>query len=114
MIGSQSHVIHKNLLAVMNGQKLPKVYNGYASCPLTTGYWSCIMAEFDYTLTPLESFPLEGNKERFSMMVMKREFLPFLYWKFLLTGYWNGPGWIRKLLVTLRLKEAKDSERKSV
>ncbi|XP_063697012.1 sulfide:quinone oxidoreductase, mitochondrial [Culicoides brevitarsis] len=109
-VGSQSKVVHANLLAVMNGKKPSAVYNGYASCPLTTGYWSCIMAEFDYSLTPLESFPLEGSKERLTMMLMKREFLPFLYWQFLVKGLWNGPGWIRKLLVALKLKEKNVTE----
>lgn len=112
MLGCQSQVVHKNLLAVMNGHKPLRVYNGYASCPLATGYWSCIMAEFDYSLTPYESFPLEGDKERLTMMLMKREFLPFLYWHFLLNGIWNGPGWLRKILVNLNMKDRKEYERK--
>lgn len=96
----------------MNGQKIPLIYHGYASCPLATGPFSCIMAEFDYSLTPYESFPIEGDKERLTMMLMKREFLPFLYWQFLLNGIWNGPGFLRKMMVDLKFKERKEYERK--
>jgi len=82
----------------MNGKDLKACYDGYASCPLVTGYHTCILAEFDYSLTPLETFPVAQNKERFSMFVMKKDLMPLLYWHLMLNGYWNGPAPMRNLL----------------
>lgn len=72
-------------------------YDGYASCPLVTGYKSCIMAEFGPN-GPLETFPINQAKERYSMFLMKKVFMPFLYWNFLVKGTWEGPKYIRKAL----------------
>lgn len=91
-------MVHRNLTAVMNGKTLKSVYDGYASCPLVTGYGKCILAEFDYNLNPLETFPVSQDKERYSMYVMKKDFMPSLYWHFMLNGYWNGPALIRNLM----------------
>lgn len=81
----------------LNGKPLAAKYNGYASCPLVTGYDSCILAEFDYNLEPLETFPFQQNAERYSMFVLKRDVMPMLYWKFMLKGRWNGPNTFRKI-----------------
>lgn len=82
----------------MNGQKLSKIYDGYASCPLVTSYKTCIMAEFDYNLNPLETFPFRQDKERYTMFLMKHSLMPPLYWHMLLKGMWNGPATARKLM----------------
>ncbi|SPP77457.1 sulfide:quinone oxidoreductase, mitochondrial [Drosophila guanche] len=95
---AQSPVVYRNMIAAMEGRSLTDVYDGYASCPLVTGYSTCILAEFDYNLQPLETFPVAQNKERYSMFIMKKDFMPLLYWKLMLTGHWNGPGLMRKLL----------------
>ncbi|XP_055547586.1 sulfide:quinone oxidoreductase, mitochondrial [Wyeomyia smithii] len=97
-VAAQSQVVYKNMLAVMNGHTPMKVFDGYASCPLVTGYNSCILAEFDYSLTPLETFPIDQSKERYSMFIMKKDIMPPLYWHLLLNGLWNGPGFARKCM----------------
>ncbi|XP_001654715.2 sulfide:quinone oxidoreductase, mitochondrial [Aedes aegypti] len=97
-VAAQSQVVYKNMIAVMNGVKPSQVFNGYASCPLVTGYNTCIMAEFDYSLTPLETFPIDQSKERISMFYMKKDLMPPLYWHLLLNGLWNGPGFARKIM----------------
>lgn len=86
------------MLAVMNGKSLKDSYDGYASCPLVTGYHTCILAEFDYNLQPLETFPIAQNKERYSMFIMKKDFMPALYWHMMLKGYWNGPALMRNAM----------------
>lgn len=53
----QVGVLHNNIAKYLNGKSLDSEYDGYASCPLVTGYDSCIMAEFDYDLQPKETFP---------------------------------------------------------
>lgn len=82
----------------MKGKPLKCTFNGYASCPLVTGYNSCILAEFDYNLTPMETFPMSQDKEMFIMYIMKKDFMPSLYWHLMLNGYWNGPGVMRKMM----------------
>ena len=63
-----------------------KVYNGYSSCPLVTGYGKLILAEFDYDNNPDPSFPFEMAKERKSMYLLKTKILPILYWSGMLKG----------------------------
>jgi sulfide:quinone oxidoreductase len=44
------------------------------------------MAEFDYENKPKSSFPMNPAKERYSMWLMKRYVLPWLYWNRMLKG----------------------------
>lgn len=92
----QAGVVAANMLAAFQGRPLKAVYNGYASCPLVTGYDKCIMAEFDYDLKPLETFPFAQNQERRSMFLMKKHVMPALYWHAMVRGRWNGPSMVRK------------------
>ncbi|KAL9907940.1 sulfide quinone oxidoreductase [Glossina fuscipes fuscipes] len=95
---AQSPVVYRNMIAALEGEELKATYDGYASCPLVTGYRSCILAEFDYDLNPLETFPVAQNKERYSMFVLKKSLMPALYWNMMLKGYWNGPAMMRKIM----------------
>ena len=45
-----------------------------------TGSSRCILAEFDYNAQPLETFPFNQGKERYSMYKLKADFLPSVYW----------------------------------
>lgn len=73
-------------------------YDGYASCPLVTGYNKCILAEFDYDLKPKETFPFDQSQESTLMYHMKKDVMPSLYWEVMLKGNWNGPETCRKIL----------------
>ena len=96
-IAGQSAVLSKTFDAVLKGEKPTHFYDGYTSCPLVTGNGKCILAEFDYELQPLESFPLDQGKERYTMFHMKKDAIPFIYWNFMLRGFWNGPKTFRKI-----------------
>ena len=85
-IRKQAHVVVENLLKVMNKQNPTQEYNGYASCPITTAYGKLVLAEFDYNNVPQESFPFNQAKERFSMFLLKKIILPWLYWNKILPG----------------------------
>jgi sulfide:quinone oxidoreductase len=85
-IRKQAPVLVKNLLAVRAGRPLPASYDGYTSCPLVTGYGKLILAEFDYTKGPAESFPFDQSKERYSMFALKAYALPRMYWHGMLRG----------------------------
>lgn len=90
-------MLEQNIRNYLNGKSLNATYDGYASCPLVTGYESCIMAEFDYDLKPLETFPFRQDQERYSMFLVKKHVFPMLYWNLMLKGRWNGPEKFRKL-----------------
>ncbi|XP_013783340.1 sulfide:quinone oxidoreductase, mitochondrial-like, partial [Limulus polyphemus] len=96
-IAGQCGILRKNLKAAMLGQHLPGQYDGYTSCPLVTGYNKCIMAEFDFDMKPLETFPIDQGKERRTMWHMKKDLMPQLYWHLLLKGWWEGPWLFKKL-----------------
>ncbi len=85
-IRKQAPVTVANLLALRAGQPLSARYDGYASCPLVTGYGKLILAEFDYDGKPCESFPFDQSKERFSMYALKAYGLPEMYWNGMLRG----------------------------
>jgi sulfide:quinone oxidoreductase len=85
-IRKQAPVVARNLVAEMKKQPLSAAYDGYTSCPLSTGYRSLVMAEFDYNQNPAETFPFDQGKERYSMFLVKKYVLPRLYWHFMLKG----------------------------
>ncbi len=85
-IRKQAPVTVKNLVSLIDGDPLEAKYDGYASCPLVTGYGTAILAEFDYDGNPAESFPFNQAQERFSMYMLKAYGLPKLYWHGMLKG----------------------------
>jgi sulfide:quinone oxidoreductase len=85
-VRKQAPVLVENLLSVINSSSLSGKYNGYTCCPLITGYGKTIMAEFDYNNKALSTFPFDPREERYSMWVVKRHVLPWVYWNRMLKG----------------------------
>lgn len=85
-IRKQAPVLVENLMAYRGGKPLTASYDGYASCPLVTGYGKLIMAEFDYDGNPAETFPFDQSEERYSMYALKAYGLPEMYWNGMLRG----------------------------
>jgi sulfide:quinone oxidoreductase len=85
-IRKEAPVLVQNLLSYLQQKPLAATYNGYSCCPLITGFGKTIMAEFDYDGNPEPSFPLDPAKERYSMWVLKRHVLPWVYWNRMLKG----------------------------
>ena len=85
-IRKQAPVLVKNLFASLDGKPMPAKYNGYSSCPIVVGYGKLILAEFDYENNPVETFPFDQSKPRWSMWVLKKYILPWLYWHKILKG----------------------------
>lgn len=87
-VRKQAPVLVENLLKEMASPAGSKEasYDGYGSCPLVTGYGKMVLAEFDYDNNPTPSFPFNTAKERYSMWLMKKYFLPWLYWNRMLKG----------------------------
>lgn len=85
-IRKQAPVVVANVLALIEKQAFGPHYTGYTSCPLLTGYGKLVLAEFDYNNQPMETFPFDQSKERWSMYMLKKEILPRMYWGQILTG----------------------------
>ena len=86
-VRKQAPVLVNQLMSqIRTGKPGTAAYTGYGSCPLITGYGKLVMAEFDYDNNPMETFPFDQSKERWSMYQMKRYLLPWLYWNKILTG----------------------------
>lgn len=85
-IRKQAPVVVANLLSLLESQAFDASYTGYTSCPLLTGYGKLVLAEFDYNNQPMETFPFDQSKERWSMYMLKKEILPRMYWGQILTG----------------------------
>eukprot|EP00494_Astrolonche_serrata_P015294 UN15442 len=56
-----------------------------------TGNNKLILAEFDYTLRPRETFFFDQGKERQSMFHLTASVIPKIYWSNMVKGKWNGP-----------------------
>lgn len=85
-IRKQVPVLVQNLLSLIDKKPIPGAYDGYSACPIVTGYGKLILAEFDYQLTPKETFPFDQSKERWTMYQLKRHILPWMYWNRILRG----------------------------
>ncbi len=86
-VRKQVPVLVEQLLSqISTGKPALAKYTGYGSCPLVTGYGKLVLAEFDYDNNPMETFPFDQSKERWSMYQLKRHVLPWLYWNKILRG----------------------------
>jgi len=85
-IRKQAPVVVDNLLSLIRNRPMTSQYDGYTSCPVVTGYDSLVLAEFDYSGKPHETFPFDQSQERFSMLLLKKFGLPALYWHGMLRG----------------------------
>uniref|UniRef100_A0A8C5D9F1 Sulfide:quinone oxidoreductase, mitochondrial n=1 Tax=Gouania willdenowi TaxID=441366 RepID=A0A8C5D9F1_GOUWI len=83
-VAAQSAVLNRTISKILTNEIPDKKYDGYTSCPLVTSYNTVIMAEFDYNLQPLETFPINQAKESRVMYHMKADVMPHLYWHGLL------------------------------
>jgi len=85
-IRKQAPVCVENVIAFRASKPLLGHYDGYASCPLVTGYGKVILAEFGYDGVIMETFPFDQAQERYSMYALKAYGLPSLYWHGMLQG----------------------------
>ena len=102
-ITAQSPVLVRNLLRAMEGKEkdIEAGYDGYTSCPLLTGENKVMLAEFKYAGVPKETFGstvpgFDQATPRTSFYYLKKDFFPWVYYKYMVKGQWGGPkGWIR-------------------
>ncbi|HEX2530545.1 MAG TPA: FAD/NAD(P)-binding oxidoreductase [Burkholderiaceae bacterium] len=85
-IKSQAPVLVKNLLQAIDGLGNAAQYDGYAACPLTTSVGKVMLAEFTYGGVISPSFKADPRVPRRFYWWLKKWFMPFLYWNFILKG----------------------------
>lgn len=90
-IRKQAPVVVGNLIHIMDQDgKKKEEYEGYSSCPLVTGYGKMVLAEFKYgnvrDSDPFLSKFVDTTKEQYSMWILKKYGLPYLYWNRMMKG----------------------------
>ena len=85
-VRKQVPVLVKNLISLIENKSMTAKYTGYGSCPLTVGYGKLVLAEFGYDNKVMETFPFNQAKPRWSMWLLKKYILPWLYWHKILKG----------------------------
>ena len=87
-VRKQGPVVVRNILKLMRGAAVESGYDGYASCPLTTANGKAIIAEFVYGGKVTPTLPLlDPGKQRWLGWWIKKNFLPLLYWNYMLRGH---------------------------
>jgi len=90
-IRKQAPVVVANILQrLKDGSLAPGQYSGYSSCPLVTGYGKMLLAEFKYD-NVRDSDPFlkpffDLAKPLWSMWLLKKYALPWLYWNKMMKG----------------------------
>ncbi|CAH2231997.1 jg4057 [Pararge aegeria aegeria] len=97
-VAKQGYVLEQNLLNTMKRDNPKHKYDGYGACPLVTSYNTCVLAEFIYDGVPRETLPINQARESKLAYYMKKDLFPFIYWHFMLKGYYNGPEFVRKII----------------
>ena len=90
-VRKQAPVVVENILTMIKSHALGgKKYEGYSSCPLVTGYGKMVLAEFKYDNVrdsdPFLSKFVDTTKENWSMWILKKYGLPYLYWNRMMKG----------------------------
>ncbi|KAI0818580.1 hypothetical protein BC629DRAFT_1587936 [Irpex lacteus] len=96
-ITAQTPVLTENLFQVADKGVLGTArYDGYASCPLLTGYNQLMLCEFKYGGIPKETFsswPIVGGDQAVPgkfFYHLKKDLFPAAYWNFMVNGKWYG------------------------
>ncbi|MGB3288543.1 MAG: FAD/NAD(P)-binding oxidoreductase [Burkholderiaceae bacterium] len=90
-VRAQSRVVASNLIATIDGKEPVQIYDGYASCPLTTSKGKMMLAEFLYGGKIAPSFPADPRVPRRTYWWIKTTLLPKIYWD-MIDGR-PGPDW---------------------
>jgi sulfide:quinone oxidoreductase len=89
-VRKQAPTVATNVLRVIDGQTPNASYNGYGSCPLTVERGKIVLAEFGYGGKLLPTFPkwlIDGTRPTSLAWMLKKNILPFVYWKLMLRGH---------------------------
>jgi sulfide:quinone oxidoreductase len=89
-VRKQAPTVATNVLRVIDGQTPNASYNDYGSCPLTVERGKIVLDEFGYGGKLLPTFPkwlIDGTRPTSLAWMLKKNILPFVYWKLMLRGH---------------------------
>lgn len=115
-VSEQLYTVVPNLQITLQntGEPLKTTYTGYTACPLLCGHKRVVLAEFGYGKKPMETFPLDQSKPSRLIYIVKKYWMPQLYWHFFVKGLWTGPAGMRKWLKRIFFWTRKDVELSTV
>ncbi|MFA7091848.1 MAG: FAD/NAD(P)-binding oxidoreductase, partial [Arcobacteraceae bacterium] len=70
-VRKQYKVVASNIISAINGEDLKAKYDGYTVCPIITDIGKVMLAEFDWSMKPTPSFPLDPTQERYIWWLLK-------------------------------------------
>ncbi|MGA1931596.1 NAD(P)/FAD-dependent oxidoreductase [Arcobacter sp. YIC-464] len=70
-VRKQYKVVVDNIISLMEGKELKAKYDGYTVCPIITDIGKVMLAEFDWSMKPKPSFPLDPTQERYIWWLLK-------------------------------------------
>jgi len=82
-------VVADNIVHDIRNEQTQTRYAGYGACPLTVERGRVVLAEFGYDGVLQPSLPtalLEGRKPTWLGWVLKKNFMPWIYWQLMLKG----------------------------
>ncbi len=70
-VRKQYKVVVDNIISLMEGKEMTSKYDGYTVCPIITDIGKVMLAEFDWSMKPTPSFPLDPTQERYIWWLLK-------------------------------------------
>ncbi len=70
-VRKQYKVVCENLVALIENEQMKAKFDGYTVCPIITSIGTVMLAEFDWSMKPTPSFPLDPTQERYIWWLLK-------------------------------------------
>lgn len=70
-VRKQYKIVANNIISAIKNEELKDKYDGYTVCPIITDIGKVMLAEFDWSMKPTPSFPLDPTQERYMWWLLK-------------------------------------------
>lgn len=70
-VRKQYKIVANNIISAIKNEELQDKYDGYTVCPIITDIGKVMLAEFDWSMKPTPSFPLNPTQERYMWWLLK-------------------------------------------
>jgi len=70
-VRKQYKIVANNIISAIKNEELQDKYDGYTVCPIITDIGKVMLAEFDWSMKPTPSFPLDPTQERYVWWLLK-------------------------------------------
>lgn len=73
-VRKQYKIVANNIISAIKNEELQDKYDGYTVCPIITDIGKVMLAEFDWSMKPTPSFPLDSYTREIYVVVIKSIF----------------------------------------